>query len=288
MPLIFRLLLALFFSISLLTLSCQVEQQNYEYVPVPDSLLQYEDPRSGVVLSVEADSAIFPLEWQTETINPNFRPLSYLEYGRSRSSFLKAMGKYSPELLKDELKTVYFLEHLEFFGVEFGGTNSLNAIYLTNAGRYRGYTDEYLERIFHHEFSSILLRNYSYLMDSASWKALNTLPYGNGGVEAIRQGNLDEKGDDYWNKMGFAYDYGQSSFENDFNTIAEVLFRPSADFWEMLEQEDYEVLRKKVDKAIEFYQVLDSTYTVTYFQSLISEEQEEEPSFWESLKKWLE
>jgi hypothetical protein len=72
----------------------------------------------------------------------------------------KALKKYPTSALQKELKAVYFLKSMKFYNIGYGGTNSNDALYLTNNGEMLGYTELYLEQTFHHEFSSILYRNH--------------------------------------------------------------------------------------------------------------------------------
>ncbi len=66
---------------------------------------------------------------------------------------------------------------MKFYDVPYGGTNSTDAVYLVNRGAPLGYTDKYLEQTFHHEFSSILFRNFPALLDTGLWKGANQINY---------------------------------------------------------------------------------------------------------------
>src|SRR5205085_6021762 len=103
-----------------------------------------------------------------------------------------------------------------------------NAVYITNQGRRAGYTDEYLEQTFHHEFSSILFRNYIDKFDTLSWKEANAPDFNyndpENGVGAIRDNRSSQALDTLFCKKGLLTEYAGSGIENDVNTFAQNLF----------------------------------------------------------------
>jgi hypothetical protein len=123
---------------------------------------------------------------------------------------------------------------MEFFGVSYGGTNSNNVVYLSNRRVKEGYTDEWLEQTFHHEFSSILWRNFKFLFDEKSWLANNdSIHYGKSGKDAIKTGKDSKHFDFELNKRGVLAEYSMASLEEDVNVFAENLFRCTTGFWEL-------------------------------------------------------
>ena len=85
-----------------------------------------------VVFEYSAD--IFPDDWRNERIDAQGQQIGTEEIARSKQVAIKALNKYSTTLLGYNLKALYFLKSMKFFGVSFGGTNSLDALYLTNNG----------------------------------------------------------------------------------------------------------------------------------------------------------
>lgn len=59
--------------------------------------------------------------------------------------------------------------------------------------------------------------------------------------------------------------YAKSDFENDFNTIAELLFTNGKDLIDDMELRPNTVIRKKVFLVIEYYKSLDPKFTVDFF-----------------------
>jgi hypothetical protein len=176
--------------------------------------------------------------------------------------------KYPESLLEHNLKHIYFLKDMKFYDVGYGGTNSNDAVYLTNQGPARGYTDRYLEQTFHHEFSSVLLRNYSSLLDTIAWKDANIPGFiyndPENGVGAIRNNQSSQDLDSGLCEKGVLTQYGGSSIENDVNTFAQNLFCPEKNFWQEVER--YPRIRKKTDLLIHFYNALNAMYTEPYFR----------------------
>lgn len=219
-----------------------------------------------VVFNYSADN--FPLDWRNDRIDAQGQQIAIDEIPRSKQVAVKALNKYSTTLLGYNLKALYFLKSMKFFGVSYGGTNSLDALYITNNGAALGYTDEYIEQTFHHEFSSILFRNYIRYFDTISWKKANdaTFDYNDpeSGVGAIRTGRSSQILDTALARYGFLTEYAMSSLENDLNTIAQNLFLPEQGFWNIVDK--YPKIKTKMQLLVAFYSILDERYTERYFR----------------------
>jgi len=220
-----------------------------------------------VVFEYSAD--IFPDDWRNERIDAQGQQIAIEEISRSKQVAIKALNKYSTTLLSYNLKGLYFLKSMKFFGVSFGGTNSSDALYLTNNGITLGYTDAYIEQTFHHEFSSILFRNYARFFDTTAWKKANdpSFDYNDpeSGVGAIRNGRSSQVLDTSLAKYGFITEYAMSSLENDLNTLAQNLFLPEQSFWNIVDK--YPKIKTKIQLLIAFYNKLDDRYTERYFRA---------------------
>ena len=159
---------------------------------------------------------------------------------------------------------------MKFYEVGYGGTNSTDALYLTNSGTAAGYSDLYLEQTFHHEYSSILYRNYPSFIDEEAWKEINIAGFDyndpENGVGAIRNNESSQDLDTALCKKGFLTQYSLSGIENDINTFAQNIFSPSAGFWKIVDQ--YPRIKQKVKLLIDFYNKIDPLFTVDYFKKL--------------------
>lgn len=220
-----------------------------------------------VVFNYSADN--FPVDWRNDRIDAQGQQIAVDEIPRSKRIAVRALNKYSTTLLGYNLKGLYFLKTMKFFGVSFGGTNSLDALYLTNNGIALGYTDNYIEQTFHHEFSSILFRNYVSYFDTTAWKKANdpTFDYNDpeSGVGAIRNGRSSQVLDTALAKYGFMTEYAMSSLENDLNTLAQNLFLPEQGFWNIVDK--YPKIKTKMQLLVAFYNKLDDRYTERYFRA---------------------
>jgi len=227
----------------------------------------------GVAIHFDYTPQIFPKSWLTAEINAHGVEISPRETDRCVAAMTKAVKKYPEQVLVASLKAVYFLKSMEMFDVGFGGTNSRTAVYITDDGEQYGYTDSYIEQTFHHEFSSILFRNFPGKLDTAAWKAAIIAgfdyndPYE--GVGAIRKNESSQQLDSALSAKGFLTQYALSGIENDINTIAQNLFRPDGKFWGFVKY--YPRIQKKVSLLISFYHKIDPVFTEAYFKSFARE-----------------
>ena len=230
----------------------------------PDTIIR------KVHVSFASGKEIFPEDWRDEPIDATAQPIDRREIRRSKRIIARALNKYPETIFKKNLKSVYILKEMKFYNVGYGGTNSLDAVYLTDHGLYWGYTDKYLEQTFHHEFSSILFRNYPSLLDTNVWKDANIPGFiyndPENGVGAIRNNQSSQDLDTSLCQKGILTQYGGSSIENDVNTFAQNLFCPEKNFWIYVDR--YPRIRKKTELLIKFYSGLSSAYTETLFRKL--------------------
>jgi hypothetical protein len=227
------------------------------------------DKRTGIEIVFSAKGNIFPTPWYSNKTNGKAVSLDTSEYSRSLLIIKKTLLKYPIQVIQQNLQSIYVLNSLEFFGQAFGGTNATRKVYLSNKGIAKGYSDQYIERLFHAEFSSILLRNYKSNFEELKWLKLNPsgFDYGAGGVAALKKGNDSENYDSKLNKLGFINEYATSSLENDFNSFAKNLFLPKKEFHDVFENN--EAINKKRNLIISFYNSIDSSFKKEFFNKLL-------------------
>src|SRR5688572_5941496 len=222
----------------------------------------------GVTIQFSYQPSIFPESWRETPINAWAEKIVPAEISRTRRIMEKALKKYPAAMLQENLKAVYFLKRMKFFNVGYGGTNSNDAIYLTNDGLSMGYSDDYIEQTFHHEFSSILLRNFASSLDTVAWKSANIRGFDyndpENGVGAIRNNQSSQQPDTLLAKKGFLTQYALSSLENDVNTLTQNLFLPAEEFWIFADR--YPGIRKKIVLLISFYHSINPIFTEQYFR----------------------
>lgn len=224
---------------------------------------QTVDDRTGIYLHFNIDKETFPQNWLNEDINAKGLPLDSSEVQRSLRIINKALAKYPAALIKSNLTKIYVLKSIEFYGIGFGGTYASDVIYIANDGANNGFTDIFIEETFHHEFSSILLRNYPDSVLKMNWLKINPIKYGKGGVQALKDSLDSQAIDSSFNRKGFLHQYATSDFENDFNAFAERLFAPTDQFYKILEK--YPKLSQKFNLILAFYQKLAPIFTQEYF-----------------------
>jgi hypothetical protein len=230
--------------------------------PPPDTTIK------GIHIRFGYSASIFPESWRAAPVNAQGEVIAAKETERSTAIMVKALNKYPFSVLQKNLTAVHFLKSMSFFDVGYGGTNSTDKVYLTNNGVPQGYTDAYLEQTFHHEFSSILLRNYLSQFDTTAWKAANDSRFSyndpEDGVGAIRNNASSQELDTAICRRGLLTQYAMSGLENDMNTFAQNLFRPEKNFWAMVDK--YAGIRKKTTLLIRFYNGLSPVFSEDYFR----------------------
>ncbi len=223
---------------------------------------------AGTKIIFQTDKKIIPCKWRNKKTQPEYSFIHADDIPHTLEILNTSLGKYPEVVLKKNLKRIYVLKKLYFFGLEYGGTYYRREIFLTNNGIKNGYTDQYIEGTFHHEFSSVLIKRYGRFLDTEGWLKANPddFSYGKGGVEALRNNTTGLKLDTALFNKGFLNEYSLSSFEEDLNCYAEYLFRNNPGFWQAWEVS--EAIRRKTAILISFYHRIDPVFTEEYFKGL--------------------
>jgi len=219
---------------------------------------------------------MFPEAWYSERISARAESLNPDEYNRSLDVVDAALSKYPDSVLKSDLDAIYILHSLEFFGAAYGGTYTNGVVYLSNKGERFSYSDEYIEKVFHAEFSSVLFNAYQKRFQKDKWAAVNSedFEYGSGGMQALREGKSSEVFEAELNGQGFLNQYALSSLENDFNSVVKNIFCPGDTFWELTDSQPR--LAAKRQLVIDFYHSIHPSFDEAFFRSLQAEEDLEE------------
>ena len=224
----------------------------------------------GVSIQFTYSPSVFPDLWLTAPINARGEAINSPEIERTKQIMAKTLAKYPDIVLHNELRAVYFLRSMSMYDVPFGGTNSNDALYLTNNGAENNYSDWYIEQTFHHEFSSILFRNHSSLIDTVAWKAANIAGFDyndpEAGVGAIRNNESSQETDTALCSKGFLTQYAYSGIENDINTLAQNLFKPADGFWNIVNS--YPGIKQKVNLLMKFYYRINPAFTRKFFMEM--------------------
>lgn len=212
---------------------------------------------------------LFPEEWWEPPIQASIEDLDGNNYSKTLAILNSAASKY-PATVKLSLNTIVVVKKMSFYGTAYGrtyiGPHRCN-IYLTNNNN----SSVYVERLFHTELSSVLLKTMPLALDEKAW--IQCLPQGfkydyleNVHVALLQLGEQVDKQDDFILKMGFISHYATTNLENDFNSLVKQLFVPDANFWSCVKQNS--LIAKKVQLVIAFYERIDKAFTEAYFRSL--------------------
>lgn len=172
------------------------------------------------------DDDFIDLAWRGNPANGKASPISDYELARFSKLLPRFFQSYPVAIIQNDLQAIKLSAALEFHGVSYGGTSHGATLYLTSTGHANGYTDEYIAQLFHHEFSSLLMRKYPFPVKQ--WTASNQpdFTYAKNTTEILRsiREDRDMTGNEALYKNGFLSKYAMSTLENDFNTYAETLF----------------------------------------------------------------
>jgi len=226
----------------------------------------YVDERTSTEVFFNITGKMFPKNWYSKKINATAEPLDRSERRRMIDILDRAFNKYPDNVLKNNLDRVYALKMLKFYDIPFGGTNAGHTVYLSDNASNPNFTDSFIEGVFHHEFSSILLRSYPSFLDNRIWENANppSFYYGNGGVNAIRNGEASLNFDPSLFERGFLTRYSESAIEEDINVFAQNLFTGGTSFWTIVDQNPR--IRTKANLLISFYHHIDPVFTEDYFR----------------------
>ncbi len=216
----------------------------------------------------EVEDNMFPSYWYYPPRNVYAENLLPNNIERAKKIAYSALDKYMVEVLDENLKKIYFLNDFEFYGFDWGGTIGLSfeTLYLVC---YAWSLDYWIEKTVHHEFSHLLFYKYRYLFDEISWNNMNPEGFSyllGEGKEALEKGMTSKEFDKKLHEAGFLYEYSQSGILEDVASFAENLFLNNPDFWDSIET--YPKLKQKFTLVVDFYHLINPTFTEEYFREI--------------------
>ena len=196
----------------------------------------------------------FPPEWLREPPNCEGAQVDLVEAERLPPIVEQFASTYGTSFMGRDLRDLYLVSELRCFGRSFGGTNGTAAVYIKVGAAERGFTDEFLLSMLHSEFSSILMRNYSFPRDE--WENANPpgFAYSENAVQVVEESGQYELSEELL-ADGFLAQYATTSIENDFNILASWLFTRQSELCQYAER--YEAIKHKANLAIQFYNTID-------------------------------
>ena len=197
--------------------------------------------------------------------NSKVTPIDHRVLAKYPPLLQKAFKKYPDNVIKENLDAIYFAKEINEGGFKYGGSYDLfrKIVYLANDGVQ---DNDYSMDAFHHEFSSLLLKQHSFLLNP--WIEQNPRnfsylyeKYGNfKNLQRYMKMEIDGTEEDY--KKGFMSTYAQTNFENDFNEYARLVFNHPRKFKKIMNQ--YPRVRGKFLVFLEFYHKIDPIFTEEY------------------------
>lgn len=218
------------------------------------------------LIHTELHADMFPRQWSRASIRARATPLPRDRADQARAAVERALARYDPDLVRANLTRVYLVRDLMFAGIQAGGTNSRRRVYVSEPRAGPVDRERQWRRLFHAEFSSVLLRRHRHLFDPAAWARMNIqgFRYGTSSHAAVRRG-LDDIRTNAWTlKQGFLYEYAMSTIENDFNSFAAYLFTDARSLWALAAR--YPAIAHKLQQTLSFFAALDPAFTVQYFR----------------------
>ena len=219
------------------------------------------------LLRFTPDADMFPAVWRRGRTRARASALrTQHERSFAQGVATRALAKYPMSMLRRYVDRVYILGRLHFYGVQAGGTNSNRRIYVCYGGFGADPTGRSMERVLHAELSSVLLRSNPHLLSRAQWSRVNPprFRYGASGSSALRRGKGGVTPRPSYMNRGFLYQYAQSSFENDFNSIASYLFLDGGPLWAYTQR--WKKIGYKARLAVRFYAGLHPRFTEAWFR----------------------
>jgi len=174
------------------------------------------------------------------------------------------LQQYPMKLISTNISAIKLTKQLVFYGVKYGASYTGDVIYLSNNGYGNGFTDFYIQQSFHHEFSSLLMRNYNFPVQK--WLDANkpgfqyTIDFES--VIASIDEDTDLGGEIQYYQNGVIAKYSYTTYENDFNLFAQMVFNEPERLKELVKK--YPIIKKKYLIVKEFYLSISPFFAETF------------------------
>ena len=238
------------------------------FVTLPGMAPAQKEGMTKVPVIGRAEKHMFPCRWNNKKIHAEAVLLTAEEMPVVKAVISRALAKYPAWMAERYLKKVYVLKSIRFYGYPYGGTYIRKILYLTYDGDNPLTNGQVLEERFHHEWSSILWKENLRKLNLDQWVLFNArgFTYGEGGIDAIREGLTSMETDPGYFNIGFLNRYAMTEIEQDINVMAQYLFTGGPAFWKIVDTNA--LIRGKATLLINFYHSLDPMFTEDYFRNL--------------------
>lgn len=224
-----------------------------------DQINIFSDPMS-LIKVYSGKSGIFPPDWHSSKVKASADIPNQDDLKPAYTEIKYAINKYPANFLfKENVKNVHLVGNLSCFGVNYDGTNSRDSLFI-------GITkNNEVEKTFHHELSSILLRNNPGDIDQYKWNSLSR-GQNSSSSDAIKDGLSSVQLNPSLFEKGFLTSYSMSNPENDFNMYAENIFSGGKQFWDIVDKNLKVAEKTKI--VVDFYEKLSPVFNEDYFRAL--------------------
>lgn len=167
----------------------------------------------------------------------------------------EGLSKYPSELIKNNLSAVFISGEIKSNGIVAGGAVVGSWIYVAADQSNQLIPPQTYADTLHHEFSSILMREYRF--PTIRWVLANKpgFKYPEDRKTIIKAASPESRANPkdarIWYDAGFVHDYGMSSIMNDFNTYAELAMGSPKKLKQLTFQ--FPRIRLKTSLLVEFY-----------------------------------
>lgn len=213
------------------------------------------------IVCYDGKAPIFPASWLSKPTKAKATEPDRVKYNNDTVALQLALNKYPAWLLQKELDNIYIVGTLQFNRQFFTGTNATSDVYIASTGNNE------IEKTFHHEFSSILLRKHSSNDLERQWQQLSPALRGGSSASAVKAGLYATGFDSLLCAKGYLSPYSLSNWENDFNMYAENIFAGGQAFWQIVDC--YPLVKQKAQLVINFYTSLWGGYTESFFRAAL-------------------
>ncbi len=232
--------------------------------PDVDSSITELQGRFGVQINYHPVDSLLPSVWRQAPYSGRVEPVIKRDLMRLLKVLNSGFDLYPRTVLDSSLDEIRVVRSLELFGAQYAGTTLGNNIFMTADSIAEGYDERQFALIFHHEFSSILMRNYGF--DTAAWIAVNDdpLPYAQSPDQMLAaiQNDAEIVGSPELYRRGLLASYGLASPEDDANLYAELIFTDPAKMHELTSE--YPTIRRKYQFLRDFYLKIDAGFKVVF------------------------
>ena len=177
-----------------------------------------------------------------------------------RRALRQAFARYPKGFLPTTVRTVYVVRAMSEDGAGYGGVTGDDgeSVLITDGDEAGDGVDEAWTRtVFHHEVAHLLMQNHAHDFSRRAWKDATAPEFRyphrrDGGMQAIRDGEDDDRFRPDLNAQGLLNAYGASCFDEDWAVYAQNVVEPTPEFVDLVRR--YPYVARRAALAETFYE----------------------------------